>query len=280
MNIKYTKDKLFCKTTNLHIHSNYSDGIFSVKELVKKCKKAGLTFVALTDHDNIDGQKEFLSFANKTGLNAFSGVELEGMYKKMQIHILGYDFDFKNKKIVDLCNKYKNFRKKYGENTLTKINKQLKLENKKFDLNAKELKKLYGNITMSVDIVNYLVLKKVAKNSDEGWQKYVLPNRVKLEVSAIEILNVIKKCGGFSILAHPGHNSLSFTKYGISIKGQEKLIGELKKFGLNGIEVYGTKHTKKQVKDYLGITNKLGLLVTRGTDFHSNEKGHNVLISE
>ena len=95
---------------DLHIHSAYSDGTDTPKQIVEKAKKLGIKNIAITDHDTIKGVKEGKEEAKKLGINFVNGVELS-TYSTSEIHILGYGFDenndYLNETLLDFSQKRK-----------------------------------------------------------------------------------------------------------------------------------------------------------------------------
>lgn len=85
---------------DLHTHTNYSDGKFTPQELVRKAKLAGLSYLAITDHDNVDGLDEAIEIGKEVGVEIVPGVELSSDYKGREVHILGYFFDYKNPELL------------------------------------------------------------------------------------------------------------------------------------------------------------------------------------
>ena len=80
---------------DLHIHSSYSDGTDTPKEILEKAKTLGIRNIAITDHDTIKGLKEGRQEAQKLKINFVNGVELS-TFSLSEIHILGYGFDENN----------------------------------------------------------------------------------------------------------------------------------------------------------------------------------------
>ena len=81
-----------CKTIDLHTHSYCSDGTFSPEGLVILAKKQGLSAIALTDHDTIDGLELFLEAGEKHGMETICGIEFAALYEgfhRPEIHIVG-----------------------------------------------------------------------------------------------------------------------------------------------------------------------------------------------
>ena len=79
---------------DLHTHTVYSDGLVTPEELVKRAKQKGLTGLALTDHDTVDGLPSFLAAGKAYGLHCIPGVELSTELDGVEFHILGYQLDF------------------------------------------------------------------------------------------------------------------------------------------------------------------------------------------
>jgi predicted metal-dependent phosphoesterase TrpH len=104
------------KYIDLHIHSKYSDGDYSVFELIDTCKRKRLQAISITDHDTIDAFIEGKEYAEEVHLEFIPGVELSSFYDGSEIHILGYLFDPTNLnlniKLLDLQQKRKTRAKK------------------------------------------------------------------------------------------------------------------------------------------------------------------------
>lgn len=81
---------------DLHIHTTYSDGVFSPEKIVDTAIDAGLDAIAITDHDNVLAYPIALNYAKKIAdsggkaLEILPGVEINTIYKDIEIHILGY----------------------------------------------------------------------------------------------------------------------------------------------------------------------------------------------
>ena len=84
--------------TDLHMHSIYSDGSNTPKELIERSLEQETTTIALTDHDNIEGSKEIIKL-NKGRLYIYSGVELTIKANKGRFHLLGFNIDLENKQL-------------------------------------------------------------------------------------------------------------------------------------------------------------------------------------
>ena len=85
---------------DFHVHSNMSDGTLSPTEVVKLAKEAGLTAIALTDHDTIDGVSEAIEAGEKYGVKVVPGIEISAEYKGGDLHILGLNVDYHNEEFI------------------------------------------------------------------------------------------------------------------------------------------------------------------------------------
>jgi len=94
---------------DLHCHSNYSDGTYTPQELLRQAEKTGLTVLALTDHDTVDGVKEFL--ATSTPVHQVAGVEISIDYDTGTFHMVGLFIDPFNSDLLDNLEMLKNYRR-------------------------------------------------------------------------------------------------------------------------------------------------------------------------
>ena len=92
--------------SDLHIHTLYSDGVFSPEKIVDTAIDVGLQVIALTDHDNIlsyQVAKDYLKKENKEDkLEIIQGIEVNTLYKNYEVHILGYFMDVNNSDFQNL----------------------------------------------------------------------------------------------------------------------------------------------------------------------------------
>ena len=97
----FKKEDFFSKV-NLHIHSNYSDGIEDFDKLVEQAKSLNMEYISITDHNCLLGHKN-TKYKNDNFL--IKGVEFDCIYNLTLLHILGYGIDIENKELNELCAK-------------------------------------------------------------------------------------------------------------------------------------------------------------------------------
>lgn len=105
---------------NLHTHSVKSDGVFTPEEVVKIQRDDGIEAMSLTDHDNVSGIDEAIRAGEKYGLKVLPGIELS-CYSVCEIHILGYNFDYKNPDFVQELENVKDLRRQRINKTVDKL---------------------------------------------------------------------------------------------------------------------------------------------------------------
>jgi len=247
---------------DLHIHSFYSDGCFSPEEIVNQGKKQGLKYISITDHDTIGAQ--YITKNIERDINVIPGVEFSTEYKDIELHILAYFIDIDSKKLNDTIYIMREARIERSREIINKLKKF----NIYLDINDLKCEEDYsigrGNIAKE------MVRKGYIETFKEAFNNYLIqgkPAYVKGEKQGYkETLNMIIDSGGIAVLAHPGK---IYRKIEI-----EKIIKELKCYGLKGLEVYHPSHTKEEINSYYNLTKKYKMIVTGGSDFHGKKDGN------
>ncbi|MCX7661339.1 MAG: PHP domain-containing protein [Candidatus Omnitrophica bacterium] len=246
------------KFADLHIHTYFSDGTDSVGSLIKQIKPLGLTCVSITDHDNVDALEEALVLFEKENIELIPGIELTAEYNQQEVHILGYFIDHKDRTLIDKLNFLKNNRRERVRKMIEKLNRL------GVDISVENVLNIAGKATIGrLHLAYALVKEKKVSSVSEAFRKYigeeapayVLGFRFNLQ----EGIELVKKCGGIPVLAHP---------YSIKENSLYKIIES----GVEGIEVYYPEHTPYLVNYYLSLAQKYNLLVTGGSDFHGELK--------
>ncbi len=250
---------------DLHVHTTASDGTLTPTEVVALAKKIGLKAIAITDHDTTKGLKEACEAGEKVDLEVICGCELSVEYPHGQMHIVGLwipkEPNILNKELKFLRDKRHDRNKKIIE----------KLKDAGIDLTYEEVLKMAkkGASVGRPHIARALVQKKVAKDINEAFDKYIGPSGIayvpKTKFSPSKAISILKKEGATTILAHPFSLNLDADEL------REELL-RLKEYGLDGMEVYYSEHTPKQIKLYLDLCKELNLLVSGGSDFHGTVK--------
>lgn len=244
---------------DLHIHSNFSDGLLSPEEIVRKARDSGLSVISITDHDIVDGIEPALAEGIKTGVKVIPGIEFTTDLPDTEIHILGYYIDYKAKWLKELLLKIREDR----TNRIYKIAEKLKKLG--IDINAEDILALAEKGSVGRPHVARMLLEKgIVKSIQEAFNKYLDNNAPAyvphFRLTPAEAVKTIIRAGGIAVYAHP------------AVSNKDEMIPELVAAGLGGIEVYykssERSDAKENEKHYKSLAKKYGLLMTGGSDFH------------
>lgn len=252
---------------DLHLHSNYSDGAFSVTDLVEQASRLELTTIAIADHDSVSGVAEGARSAAQAGIELIPAVELSVQYGIFQdVHLLGYGLDHANEDFCSTLNAFRERRELRNGEILARVNDRLYRE---------------GRMTIALDevlvhardaigrphIARALLERGYAKSVEDAFRRYLIPCNVPKQYWAMEdAIAAIRRLGGISILAHPT---------AISPDRQElwRIIAELSEIGLDGIEVFNNQAQLDEMEFLRRRAEEGGMLLTAGSDFHGIEAG-------
>lgn len=256
---------------DLHVHSNCSDVTFSPEELVVLGIKQELVAFSLTDHDTICGVEPAMKKAEEFDhkIQVIPGVELSCKYmvtpsQSVEIHMLGYQYDIHNKKLID---------------TLENISKERDARNQKMCKNLQDagypisyeaLCERFGDTILTRAHFARLLLENggvpsmdyafhTCLSSDSPYfvnREYLTPK------SAIEL---IQESGGIPVLAHP-------LLYKLSVSQIRHMLDQLTSYGLCGIEALYSRNRGTDEAFVRKLADEYNLFITGGSDFHGSNK--------
>ena len=259
MIIRWIMDKYI----DLHTHSNYSDGTDSPEELVRKAKSAGLSAVALTDHDNTAGLDEFAAQGRARGVETVAGIEISTQMGGVEAHFLGFFIDHNSEPMKAFLVGQERSRREKMAKTLARLREI------GFDITENDFSGSKGIVTRG-SIAGVMHEKGFVRYKKEAFEKYIGEGRPAFvdreRVGAGEAVELILRCGGVPALAHP-------YLYDMGDVELESWIRRLADLGLKGIEaLYPEGHTREKESFYRYLAGKYGLLITGGSDYHGNNK--------
>ena len=248
--------------TDLHIHTLYSDGVFSPEKIVDTAIDVGLQAIALTDHDNIlsyDVAKKYLENSNKQDkLEIIRGIEVNTLYKNNEVHILGYFMNVEDKDFQEMLKLQQQARVKQTKEIISLLSKKEGIKIKFEDIKKQVAE---GGSIGRPHIAKAITSAGGTSNVMEAYAKYInddSPVYVQRKtVSPQDAVEIIYDAGGIPVIAHPHDLDIA-----------EPLIKELMQHGLRGIEAYHRKHSPACVEYFSSMAEELGLIVTGGSDFH------------
>ncbi len=244
------------KRIDLHMHSHYSDGVHAPSVLVDLAKWKGVSAIALSDHDSLDGYAELAHAAQQVGIEVLTGVELSCEYQGHDLHVLGYGVDPANQALQDSLREFRASRERRG----IRIVELLRESGVSLDV-QKVLAKAGGGALGRPHIAEALLEAGYVADHAEAFARYIGeggPAYVdKQKVTPSEAVATLHAAGGLAFVAHPGHY----------LDGNDDLAGLLD-HGFDGVEVFHPYHRPMVIEKLLGIARDRGLLISGGSDFH------------
>ena len=247
---------------DLHCHSIVSDGTLTPAELAARARANGVELWALTDHDEIGGQKQAAAAARTEGLAYLTGVEISVTFANETVHIVGLGFDADNAALEQGLAQTRGGR---GPRAL-EMARQLELAG--IPGSYEGALRYVGNpaLISRTHFARFLVETKVCRDMGEVFRKYLAegkpgfaPHRWARLPDAVQW---ITDAGGVAVIAHPA-------RYRFSANEEYALFSEFKTHGGQGVEVVTGSHTNAEYITYGSMAQEFGLAASRGSDFHS-----------
>lgn len=249
---------------DLHTHSSVSDGTETPAELIAAAIEAGLSAVALTDHDSTAGWQEAFAAASGTALTVIPGMELSTNHGPASVHMLAYLFDALDGGIIAETAQIRDGRLHRAERIVEKISAD-------YDITWDDVlaESSDGSTLGRPHIADALVRKGIVETRSAAfetilhwrggyYEKYYAP-------SPLEGVRMIVRAGGVPVLAHPA-------THGRYRPMDDAFIGQLADEGLFGLEVGHRDNTDEGKERLLVLAKRFGLEVTGSSDYHGEGK--------
>jgi predicted metal-dependent phosphoesterase TrpH len=250
---------------DLHTHSTASDGTDSPAELVRKAKAAGLSAIALTDHDTDQGLAEARAAGLEQGLAVIPGVELavSSPPRCGAIHLLG----------LWLPEDPANLRRTMAWLRAAREERNREMAKRLADLGTgltyEEVESQAGGVVGRPHFAQVLLRLRAVTSLEEAfrrflgrWGKAYVP---KAKLTPRKAMEALLADGATPVLAHP-------CLLGLSVAEMEPLVRELRSLGLEAMEVYYSEHSPRQMDQYAALCGRLDLLPSGGSDYHGRVK--------
>lgn len=249
---------------DLHVHSIRSDGTLTPTELVDYAIDKGLSAIALTDHDTVDGIDEMMDYAKGRPIEIIPGIEYSTEYLNRDVHILGLFIDHKAPVFQEYLARFKQSR--------TDRNHKLcaNLQGAGIDITYEELLDAFPDaIITRAHYAKFLLDKGYVKSRNEAFDRYLgdhTPYFVHREkITPEEVIRVTLEAGGIPVLAHP-------TLYKLGREQLDILVHRLKDAGLMGMECIYSTYTPAEEAQMKALAKKYNLMQSGGSDFHGANK--------
>ena len=250
------------KFCDLHAHSVFSDGTLTPAELVDAAINAGLSAIALTDHNAVDGLPDFISAARGKKIDIVPGAEFSAEYNGRELHILGLFISPKHFDTVSDLMEAMNQRKEESNIALVE---SLGRAGYHLDYDAIKGTTPSGKINRT-HIATAMMQKGYIGSIKEGLETLLSKTsghyKEPQKPSAREILDFIRSIGAVSVLAHPF----------LHLDEQSLIEFISATAGLCGMECYYSAYDEETIAKSICIAERFGLLKSGGSDFHGTTR--------
>jgi len=246
---------------DLHCHSTASDGLLTPAQLVEHAASRGVEVLALTDHDEVSGLDEARRTAAANGIMFVNGVEISASWRGQTLHIVGLGIDPDHPQLASGLMSIRDGRTVRARNIAAQLDK--------FGIhdsfegacrNAGE-----GHLIGRLHFARFLVEQGYARDVKTVFRHYLVKGKPGYAPhhwpSLGDAVGWIRDSGGRAVIAHPG-------RYKVSKDVLEELLLEFRALGGEAIEVVTSSHTPEQSLLFARHSQRLGLLASRGSDFH------------
>ena len=249
---------------DLHLHTTHSDGSLRPSEVVKLAQQAGVSAIAITDHDITTGIPEAMTTGMELDIEVVPGVEISSHDGKHELHILGYCLNWRD----PLLNQHLASLRASRHRRNPLIVEKLRAAG--LDVTYEEVSTLAATESVGrPHIAQLLMNKRYVTSAKEAFDRYLAEGRPAYVARDLptpaDAISWIKAARGVAVLAHP---------VWVREAGERlhNCVKELTEVGLDGIEVHYSTHSKSQTAAFLAMAKQLGLLITGGSDFHGRTK--------
>ncbi len=259
MTVPITPDTVQEPMVDLHMHSTASDGAIAPDGVVQAARAAGLSAIALTDHDTIGGLAEARQAGERLGVRVIAGVELSALEGDREVHVLGLHLS-RTDELERHLTTFRASRRVRAERIVEMLNRlgvPITIEG--------VLEEAAGGAVGRPHIARVLVANGWAADFRDAFDRYLGAGRpafvAKQRVSVSDAIALIHRAGGIAVLAHPGP------------EGNRRWLESLAALGLDGVEVRHPGHTPDDTARLGALADHLGLVPSGGSDWHGAPEG-------
>lgn len=249
---------------DLHTHSRYSDGSNTPDEIIELAHLAGLSAIALTDHDRLDGIESARTRAEQLSIEFVPGVEISCIFEKGTLHLLAYFLEATEGPLQDRLSEMQAAR--------TKRNKEmaLKLKDAQLPITWDELIEEAGGPNLGrPHFAAVMVRKGIVSSIQEAFDKYLAKGKPfyvpKVQITTQDAIKLALDSGALPVIAHPSTLDLSYADL-------QRYLTEMAGYGLVGVESYYSRYSTQERADLVSLAKSLDLVPTGGSDYHGTYK--------
>jgi len=248
---------------DLHAHSTASDGSRSPADVVREAKRIGLSAIALTDHDTLDGIAEAVAAGLELGVRIVPGIELSAVEGESETHILGLHLSDTRTMESELLG-LRDMRRARAARIVQRLN----------DLGVRigleaVLEQAAGGAVGRPHVARAMIAEGWAVDFRDAFDRYLGNGRPayvsKERLAVTDAIGLIHRAGGLAVLAHPAHSGT-----------RERIAGFVAQ-GMDGVEVRHPSHSADDIARLSALVDHFSLVPSGGSDWHGAAEGARVL---
>ena len=244
---------------DLHSHSTASDGTVAPDGVIESAERCGLTALALTDHDTIDGVPAARAAGVRLGVRVIAGVELSAFHEEHEVHLLALHLTH-----------LEGLQRRLSELRTMRYTRAQKIVEK---LNALGIPLTLDEVLLQSNggaigrphVARALIARGVVQDFRDAFTRYLgsagtafVP---KEHFSIEDAIGIVHEAGALAIWAHPGDG------------GRRERLEPLVAAGLDGLEIRHPSHSGEDVKRLQALADFFNLVPSGGSDWHGAKDG-------
>ena len=248
---------------DLHTHTTASDGRCAPADLVARASAAGVTVLAVTDHDTVAGCAAVAAACARSGIQFVTGIEVTAVVADADVHVLGYFMDVHSERLQVFLTE----QRRHRADRVRQIVARLAAAGISLDVDAilgpgvEDTGKAPGRPW----VARALVKAGHVATPDQAFERWLGRGRpgyvARIGPSPADVFARIHDAGGVASLAHP------------VLVGHDDWLPGFAEAGMDALEAYHPEHDAAATKRYVEIARELGLAVSGGSDYHG-DKSH------
>jgi predicted metal-dependent phosphoesterase TrpH len=245
---------------DLHLHTTASDGRCTPRELVDRAAAAGVTVMAVTDHDTTAAVADVRDAARTRGIDTISGIEITAVESGRDVHVLGYFLDPNDPQLAEFLARQRAQRIA----RVTAVGDRLAQLGVPIDVGpiVAQAGEAGGRSVGRPQIARAMVAAGHVADTRDAFDRWLATGRpafvARAGMSPEEVIAILHAAGGLASLAHPGQTAV------------DGRIASYCAAGLDALEAYHSDHDPASIARYCELAATLGVLVTGGSDFHGD----------
>jgi 3',5'-nucleoside bisphosphate phosphatase len=248
---------------DLHVHSTASDGSSLPADVVAAAKRAGLSAIALTDHDTVAGIDDATRAGLALGVRVVPGVELSAVEGDVETHILGLHLS-DTRELEATLGGLRDMRRSRAERIVQRLNEL----GVRIEL-AAVLEQAAGGAIGRPHVARAMIAEGWAIDFRDAFDRYLASGRpayvAKERLAVVDAIGLIHRAGGLAILAHPAQG------------GTRERIEAFVRDGIDGVEVRHPGHSNEDIARLGALVDHFGLVPSGGSDWHGAIDGARTL---